>query len=555
MFYLLLLIMIASSLLFLIAASLVIVVVFRSHFSPNRRRTVRIPAGNMKVPNTRSLKWRTDGPQTELIMEHFASLPLPSWRKEGKVMAPRIALAKLRLGREVGEVNDYLMKQDPWGAPGTSWPLRPGGDYDFTMTVLASILHLFGKDEAKLHPETALHIARDLIGTAGVRDPRKVPGSFGIFMETENHVLMIQSSRYLAARWLMKKGEGADKELISGLERSVLTLLHDLENPGPYEFNSDPYIGYTMTALLNLEAFGSRSVRYTARRVLDRLNYGYALSQFRLRRLPPFRRQSGRASKGSLLGGNHTPMVSAWLSKLQEPPGWSAVERGFEHALMASVLPYRLPDRIVELLLHRKEEYYVRIGHGSGSCPEVYSGGPGYLISGGGASRGPFSRIGVRPITIILDDGSSDLKEVIRLSGPTGDRGKWNNTGVHRKFAVAAGPVKIPMGWKPAAQDGLWKVYGRGGLSIGVHSDENLGIVCLLDETPEGLQYTLKHLNGDRGKLYHTFDFPGGSKLQYDVLSPRSQWVMTGIDGIEQERSFDKWPLLEGSFLKRRRSK
>ncbi len=51
-------------------------------------------------------------------------------------------------------------------------------------------------------------------------------------------------------------------------------------------FNSIPYMGYTLTALMNLEAFRSEEVRAVAREILDREIWSYALGEARF---PPVR--------------------------------------------------------------------------------------------------------------------------------------------------------------------------------------------------------------------------------------------------------------------------
>ena len=105
--------------------------------------------------------------------------------------------------------------------------------------------------------------------------------------------------------------------------------------------------------------------------------------------------------------------------------------------------------------------YFVRMGHGPIGSPEIYSGGPGYLITAGGVNRGERSLLVARPITLMLDDGATDLSQVLHLAGPGAEFRQRNNTGVWRDFAAAAGPVRIPETWKPDAEAELWKVFHR----------------------------------------------------------------------------------------------
>lgn len=536
--------------------SILTLFLLRKRISANRSSTIKLKEGNMEVPAGRTINWKRSSVLNEALIEHFSSLPLPSWKKDGKVMAPRIALAKLHAEVDIDEVNRYLRSQSPWGAVGSKWFLNPSGDYDFTMMILVSILYGFSGRDRSLERSTSEHIVSKLLDVdIPLKDCTRVPSSFGMLMETENHILMITGSRYLYYKWAANNGMGGSPEVLSILEQRTMGILSDLENPGPYEFNSDPYIGFTLTALLNLEAYGSMKIRRKSRKVLDRLNYNYALSSLSLRRAPPFRRQVKRARKTSLVKDRHSSMMEVWASLIPGQDRDPIVGSGHEHAVMAALLPYRPADKVMSLLFNKKQEYLVQIGHGKGSSPEIYSAGPGFLISAGGVSRGSFSRIIARPTVILLDDEMAEMAKVIRLSGPGKDWWKWNNTGVHRRFAVAAGPVKVPRHWKPAEKSPLWEVFRRNGITIGVHSSENLGVVCIIDEEPKVALYALDHLNGDKGKLFHTFEFPGGRKLRYDVMSPKNKAVMISVDDEELDSDIDTWPLLSGVFYKRRKAK
>ena len=115
---------------------------------------------------------------------------------------------------------------------------------------------------------------------------------------------------------------------------------------------------------------------------------------------------------------------------MPEGPANLALTGRHHVALWACWAPYRLPDETARWVLEKPGDYFVRMGHGPGGSPEVYSGGPGYLISGGGVNRGKASLLVARPITLILDDGAKDLSEVLHLGvgfsfGPPIPRGFW----------------------------------------------------------------------------------------------------------------------------------
>ncbi|WP_394767610.1 hypothetical protein, partial [Ferruginibacter sp.] len=78
--------------------------------------------------------------------------------------------------------------------------------------------------------------------------------------------------------------------IANGMEKKLFKLLHEMRNAGLYEFNSMPYTGYTITGLLNLEAFASEKIRKDARDVLDYMNYTYAIGSYQFKHYPPMRR-------------------------------------------------------------------------------------------------------------------------------------------------------------------------------------------------------------------------------------------------------------------------
>jgi hypothetical protein len=192
-------------------------------------------------------------------------------------------------------------------------------------------------------------------------------------------------------------------------------------------------------------------------------------------------------------------------------------------------------------------DYFVQIGHGSDGSPELNSGGPGYLITAGGIANDRFSQAVARPTSLMLEDGAMDLKELLHVSGSGDQYRQWNNTGVHRKFAVGAGSVWIPEGWQPSARSGTWSVYERMGHRIGVHSSDSLGVFCLL---PEGdaaeLVQELAEANPDTMRLKAHFKWPDGPVLEYDVFAPKEQWVIVSVDGKAVDRDHRSWPLMKG---------
>lgn len=518
-------------------------------FSASRHASVPLREGNVQAPEERSQPSVASSQLTDAILEHWASVPLEEWRESGKTNAPRALMGRLALRRDIDQVNAYIMSVTPWGRVGSTWSLNRDGDYDFTLAALVPILFQFGDDPTVLYPDTVDHLVRVLLTVEGGQPELSVPSTLGLVRDTENHILMTEGSRYLKNRWMRLHGspKPLHDNVANGLESWLLDHLEELRRQGLYEFNSIPYEGYTLTALLNLEAFGSVDVRASARRLLDQLNWQYALGSSSLRQFAPFRRQRGHSRDTALDGDYQTALMKAWLSLTPDASSDFEVRGGgYHHALWACWSPYRLPDQTAQWALNKPRDYLVRLGHGPESSPEIYSGGPGYLLTAGGVGRGRSSLVVCRPTTLMLDDGASKLSDLIHLAGPGMQFDKWNNTGVWRKFAVAAGPVHIPEGWDPAAKGPLWSVYQRGQHGIAVASSPGIGIVYLSrSANPHAVLSAVADANNDPEELRKSFTIPQGVVVEYALQAPRDRWVITSVDGTPVDRELDKWPLMD----------
>ena len=516
-------------------------------------RHVPLPAGNIPVPHARTLPWNPDSAFAAEVRREWAAKPLRDWAARGKDDVPRVALARLLTRDRLPEVNAYLLTLRPRGVAGTKWALNPAGDYDFSVTVFTTVLWLFGDDTTALYPATRDHLVSILLTEDGGAFRTSAPRTFGLVKETENHILMTESSRYLKNRWLRAHGNTAPRHdnLANGMEARLLALLAETAASGLHEFNSQPYIAYTLTALLNLEAFASAPVRAAARDLLDTLNWSYALGSYGLRHHAPFRRSYGYASVPSLTFGYQTVFMHAWLSYAPvrfsppEIPGLTG-----NHAIIATSLPYRPPDAVVRLLSEKSPGTFVRLGHGPGATPEIYSAGPGFLLGAGGAHRGEASMIAARPTVLLLDDHAADLAEVFHLAGPGADFRRWNNTGVHAQFACAAGPVHVPARFTALRELGPWRLYAAApGLFVAVYSTTTLGLLVVFPQPAAGdLLDAVLAANPDEAALRRSFVFPGGRVLAYDVTSPPDRWVMIADSGQPLDRDFDRWPLIAGQL-------
>lgn len=509
---------------------------------------VPLASGNVDVPTVRTLAWDHRSPLTDHVLRYWENRPLGDWQTDGKVGAPRALMGRFLLHHDLEVANAYLQSVTPWGRAGSTWALHREGDYDFTMAGLVPILFLFGDRPDVLYPEARDHLVNVLLPLEGGDPLVKVPRTLGLVRDTENHLLMTEGSRYLKNRWLALHGSRLAKHdnVANGLEAWLLNLLEALRATGLYELNSIPYEGYTLTALLNLEAFGSDAVQLAARGLLDELNWKYALGSLDYRRFPPFRRRYSHAADTALNRDRHVGLIRTWMSLLPDMPSDPVLGANQHVALWACWSPYRLPDDTARWIAEKPRDYFVRMGHGPGGSPEIYSGGPGYLLTAGGVNRGRRSMIVARPITLLFEDGATDLSQALHLAGPGDNMRQWNNTGVSKNFAVAAGPVHVPGGWKPSAGGSPWKAYQRGPFCVAVYSCSGLGLVHVSRaEDPKAFLTRVEKANAEEERLARCFQVPAGDLIEYDTAAPEDRWVLTKINGRRVDRKFDRWPRME----------
>ncbi|WP_157637691.1 hypothetical protein [Flexithrix dorotheae] len=537
---------------------LMLLIVFNNHqlksqvFGPINYRDVEMKPGNIPVPHKRTYHWNTESTFADSIYHTIAAMPITEEMLFKKGNTTRILLARLMLRKNIPEVNDILQKMTVWGNCGSSWFMNPKGDYDFPLTIFTTILWKFGDSPEIIYPETQKHLLNVLLSEDGGKFSYTVPKTVGLVMETENHMLMTEGSRFLKNRWLRLHGnsESYYDNVQNGMEEKLLYLLDEMKTNGLYEFNSIPYLGYTITALLNLEAFASQKVSQAARDVLDYINWSYALSSLNLKHFPPMRRRYEKASIRELTTDYHSAFIKSWLSYSNIKNYDKNVGVAGIHALMGACMPYRPADRFVEMLFDKQEGYFVRQGHGPKASPEISSAGKNFLISAGGVNRGKRSQIVARPICLFLNDSTEHLSEVIHLSGPGNDFMQWNNTGVYQNFGCAAGPVFVPQHLQAVARERNWSSYsGANDVAIVVYSFENFGLIAVFEGIDPSVIFAkvLKE-NPDPEKLNNEFKFPGGPLLKYDVKAEKNQWVMTEENGRKFNRDFDSLPLIEGEF-------
>lgn len=454
-------------------------------------------------------------------------------------------LARLVAETEIKEVNEFLLESIPWGNSGTSGDLNPLGDYDFTSIILSAILHRFSEDSTILWNKTEEHLARVLLIESGGKPHTKTPRTMRIMKDTENHILMTNISQYLKNQWLLKHGE-TDEEFDNaqnGLEQFLLDNLEELHLTGQYEFNSKPYEGYTISALLVLHAYAdSEKLKKKTEEVLDLWAWEYMLTTSNFRKSAPFRRRMGRFKNTSLTDNASSSIMKTWYSEYKQGVfQLEDIPHNHHQALSALVYDYRPPTEIWNLNL---PEQLVFIGHGKGSSPEIHSRGEGFLLSAGGFHRGAPSQLVARPIVLLLDDGETDHTKCFHINGK-GKWQKWNNTGVHHRFAVGRQPVQVPERYKAVDSVGNWHLFEpTPEVRVVTYSEKDFGIIFLPEK---GIDLKgLAKMNPEPSE--GTFSLLNGEKIGFDVRAPRGKYVVKSLNGKVIDDKPDGWPRVKVSF-------
>lgn len=334
----------------------------------------------------------------------------------------------------------------------------PEGNYDFTQMFLIPLIYRY-YDE--LPPEVREHVIVELLAhgllyrvrvpllwTHGVVPEDWSRAGFvsplGIHMrigETENHLLMIATTRYLVNQLLYQRNPNPDYDnrrnggegRLSGTSL-ILTLLRRVLVNDFSEYNAKNYQAETRWALLNLCSYAyDHEVRLGARMVLDYISARMAVSSCDLRRLVPFRRRNepefihpfsgGYMNVGLVDGalradpsfepfaiqtGNLRALATTNPRKLptefkyEARPWETAIASNGEYAVIEALSDYRLPPSIHDLFvndLHRR--FFQRLRRVAETTEEVgsarnvnnmeiYAGSPSYLITAGG-EPGPWA--------------------------------------------------------------------------------------------------------------------------------------------------------------------
>ncbi len=467
--------------------------------------------------------------------------------RHGGVRLSQIILARLLRGQNIDECNQLIRELTVWGRAGSSWAGHRTGDYDFALIWLTAMLYEFGDDAAVLYPETRDYLLNVLLTEEG-RLNRFVPRTGKMVFETENHLLMREGSRYLKNQWLKSRGEvpaALDNEQ-NGLQDWLTGYLNHMRLKGVYEYNSTPYVVYTILPLLNLAEYAeSETIRTLAASVIDNVMLRYACGSLNLKQCAPFRRQFKYAESDSLRLNRLAPFV---LFQTGRP-----VEKS-DLLVFASIFHnYVLPEETFRRFAGPVDDEHLAVfAHEQKGGAEIYSGGPGWLLSAGGAFQGIRSKVIARPIALLLDDDAETLADCIHIRG-SNDWKQWNSSGVHRRFAVAEGTLHIPQKLGFDVRPGWNALHVDADLTVAFFQGLETALLLVMPDCPlppEDIAALLKSENPDP-ETAARFQWPeplapdGLSEVGFNIHAQPDQWVITSINGQPVETDFEPWPFMQ----------
>jgi hypothetical protein len=372
----------------------------------------------------------------------------------------------------VDEVNVVVREQEIGLNTGTS--CNGPGDYDVALKGYITILYAFG---TALDADVRYRILH-LLNKRGPHDPGDDSVCVINVPETENHRLMIESSRYLTNQLLhASSGDPAFDNSRNGMDDFILRTLQSLINDEFIEYNSRPYERYSVVAIQNLFDYAAnQNVRTAARIVLDYLAAKMAVSSNQLLRNPPYRRRVSHYHP-DMLNPQADPLKDRFIFYLGPtpvmaealPPLWIKSSAAPEMVL-AAVSTYRPPDLILDLLINpAHRSFYQRLLH---STVEIYASEPDFLITASGLpapwaytkfGHGDDEDLGIVPPTFLMPTGQfTSTEQMIRVDifgSRTFGGSVLGNLCVAPGFACGEYPA-IPDSYLPPSHPECWSSQG-----------------------------------------------------------------------------------------------
>ncbi|MBI2519179.1 MAG: hypothetical protein HYV97_02130 [Bdellovibrio sp.] len=534
--------------------------------------------------------------RNERVIEDWLKGKVPAFTREDGLSFGMKSVARLLKGIDVPQIEASILdpKALPWAKYGTDIVILGGlckrvGDYDFTLQGLVRMLYV----SHLMAPISLSQAAFDKTLFTLITPKGNQPythfslGLCGVHRDTENHILMTETTRFLANQLMHRHPDVTQKERYdnqkNGMSTWMLDFLQYFFETYFEEYNSRPYQGYTVMALNNLHSFSlDEKVKTKAHMILDVLSGVFAVQSNGGRRSVPFRRQPEYdGESGILRGDGEIPRFNLlagqydYLAHLKSP---YVPPYGDHYMMAAAVSEYRPEHELLDLILKdSKQEFFQAIHHGG---VEIYAQAPLYTISAGGMYVNKFDMATkeqdgwARPTTIMPSrDSRSDYTNWPRFDGHK-QRMRRQNTCVYGNFACGLN-LKLPASLPSACMEkrGAWSFYHldqycslNWGLHLAVWSGPCNNLLCKWKTDNFGImeveasdnisfqnfqtnilkrnkneKYTL-----NRSNLYVT---SRGLAIEFDFSTPLGEWEIGRIAGKKKQRRIKDWPLFWGDIL------
>ncbi len=423
------------------------------------------------------------------FFDYFASIPLSTPPIPPKVNMENFLpsmLGRIAKRQDLEAVSRNLLTPDfhPWNT-GTEIALlgsicKRMGDYDFVLQGLIKMAYL--DEEAGrtlLTPAARNKLRHELLSETGNKHHIKFTLDNCVkikIRDSENHILMIEISRYLTNQLLLEESRENGQENVAydneknGFNAWLMNHLSQFLRTDFDEVNSRPYQGFTLIALANLYSYArDPKIKLTAQMILDYLSAKSAIQSNGLRRYMPFRRQKEWRDTDDLLQYDNTMYwytFHAGNYKYLELIDNNATKLDFVGyaymPLMAALDKYEVPELILELFTHRDRPIFDRI---KSKDVEIYFSSPNFLLSSGGRHRSVFGFFTGQndswavSTTVIPNNYGLHRHQLFSIAGNP-DWNKKNNTCVAPNFACGENflaPTDLPVSC--ATKVGAWTFF------------------------------------------------------------------------------------------------
>jgi hypothetical protein len=100
---------------------------------------------------------------------------------------------------------------------------------------------------------------------------------------------------------------------------------------------------------------------------------------------------------------------------------------------------------------------------------------------------------------------------------------------------------------KVLKSSGNWKIFLiTEGIYLATFSKEELGLMVIVrSNSVENILEDILRKNSDEKKLSTYFNHPNGNIIEYDLNSPKDQWVIKSVNKISTNRNFSEWDLFD----------